>query len=189
MARLEAASVEAFRILARELRAHGARVGLRHGARRAAADEVRHARAMAALARRYHARPLRARLGATPAPRSLEAMAAENAVEGCVRETYGALVASWQAGHAADGVVAKVLRGVARDETRHAELGWAVARWAEARLSAAARSRVVTARQDAFGALEGAVAEAVPVACVREAGLPPPQLARAMARSLAADLA
>jgi hypothetical protein len=30
-------------------------------------------------------------------PRSLEAMCTQNAVEGCVRETFGALVTGWQA--------------------------------------------------------------------------------------------
>ncbi len=49
------------------------------------------------------------RLGVVPAsprvvgrgPRCLETVALENAVEGCVHETYGAALARWQAKHAA----------------------------------------------------------------------------------------
>ena len=35
---------------------------------------------------------------------------------------------------------------IAADETRHAALSWAVARWAERRLDAAARARIAAAR-------------------------------------------
>jgi hypothetical protein len=69
-----------------------------------------------------------------PAPpaRSLEELAVENAVEGCVRETYGALTAIWQARTAKDPSVAAAVRRIARDETRHAALSWANQRSLEA---------------------------------------------------------
>jgi hypothetical protein len=113
MARLEAASVHAFRHSKRELVAHGAPRALVRAAERAARDEIRHARMAAALTRRY---------GSTPAPhemktvpiRSLEAMAIENAVEGCVRETLGALIATWQAACAKDPVIRSALARIAR---------------------------------------------------------------------------
>jgi hypothetical protein len=47
------------------------------------------------LARRHGVAPLPIKVGAFPA-RSLEDLAVENATEGCVRETYGALLALWQ---------------------------------------------------------------------------------------------
>jgi hypothetical protein len=50
----------------------------------AAGDEVRHARATVALARRFGARPTAVNVERS-ALRSIEAMALENAVEGCVR--------------------------------------------------------------------------------------------------------
>jgi hypothetical protein len=96
IARLEAASVPAFERLEEELRAFGAPAALLAGCRRAARDEIRHARTMTALARRHGAEPEVPVLSAI-APRDLETIARENAVEGCVRETYGALVATHQA--------------------------------------------------------------------------------------------
>jgi hypothetical protein len=50
---LEAASVDAFRVLRLELRAHSAPRRLLRAASRAARDERRHARAAGALARRF----------------------------------------------------------------------------------------------------------------------------------------
>ena len=141
MAHLEAAAVPAFERLARELAAHGAPKRLIAAARRSARDEVRHAAAVARLARRF---------GGTVPPlvveelpiRSLEAIATENAAEGCVRETFGALVATYQANAARDPQIAKVMRGIARDETRHAQLSWEIASWAARQLDDAAHARI-----------------------------------------------
>jgi hypothetical protein len=57
VARLEAASVTAFRILRDELRVHEAPKKLVRAAARAACDEIRHTRATGALARRFGAHP------------------------------------------------------------------------------------------------------------------------------------
>jgi hypothetical protein len=146
VSRLEAASVEAFRILRDELRAHRAPRKLIAAAARAARDEIRHTRATGALARRFGARAGSAEVDRI-APRSIEAMALENAVEGCVRETYGALLATWQARVARDPVVRAAMRRIARDETRHAALSWRVGRWLETRLDSEARRRVERAKQ------------------------------------------
>jgi hypothetical protein len=176
-ARLEAASVPAFQLLARELRAHRAPTRLIDDALRSAQDEVRHARATASLARRYGAAPLRPRFGAEPAERSLEVIATENAMEGCVRETYGALVALWQARHAQDPAIASTMAPIAADELRHAELAWKVAAWAAPRLSRAARFRVIDARDRAFVELSDETALPVPPTLVALAGLPPTETA------------
>src|SRR5439155_21546069 len=74
IARLEAASVPAFRRLARELRAYGAPRSLVDACRTAARDEIRHARVMRALARAHGAEPQPVSIEATAA-RTLEAMA------------------------------------------------------------------------------------------------------------------
>jgi hypothetical protein len=146
LAWLEAASVGAFRRLARELRAHGAPDELVAAAKASARDEIRHARIMARLATKHRAKVPRveARDGGV---RDLESIARENAVEGCVGETFGAALAFFHGEHAdADADVAGAMRAIAEDELRHAALGWAVAAWADARLSEDARARVRTAR-------------------------------------------
>src|SRR6185503_12478530 len=108
-------------------------------ARRAAGDEVRHHRAMTALARRFGAEPPAVPRAFPDEVRSLEAVAVENAAEGCMRETIGALVAREQAGRAGDPVVRAAMRGIAADEARHAELAFQVDGWARGKLGAAAR--------------------------------------------------
>ena len=183
---MEAASVEAFAILGNELRAHRAPQALQHWSRRAAKEEVVHAQLPAALAKRYGAKALRAQVDAAPAPRTLEEIALENAVEGCARETYGALVARWQAAHAADPQVRAVMRQVAQDELRHAELGWAIAAWAEPKLSRSARAKVSDAQQQAFAQL--AMSRDVAASEVHFAGLPTRAAASAMALRLSAAL-
>jgi hypothetical protein len=131
---LEAVSVHAFARLAAELISHGAPAELVNAARRGQRDEVRHAHATRALARHFGVPvkwPARPRL----AVRSLAAMAIENAVEGCVRETYGAALAYARALRVADDQVRDVMRSIARDECKHAELSWKVAAWAMPRLT------------------------------------------------------
>ena len=184
---LEAASVQAFRILQSELRAHGSPKMLVRAAARAARDEVRHTRAMGALARRFGARP-RAVQVERGAPRSIEAIALENAVEGCVRETYGALLATSQARVARDPVVRAAMVRIARDETRHAALSWRVGRWLEARLDRGAKARVEVAKRAAALELLTAAANDAPPSFAALAGLPSAgqasQLVQEMKRAL-----
>ena len=123
-------------------------------------------------AARRRAPPVRVR-GAPRRLRSLAAVAVENAVEGCVRETFGALTASWQAAHARDPHIARTMARIARDETRHAALAWAIARWVEPRLDARARRRIVAARRRAVRTLRRQARAAVPATLVRQAGVPP----------------
>ena len=134
MASLETGSVAAFRRLVAELRAHRAPRALQKSAQRAVRDERLHARGMQRLAARYGASTGPAARGRLPV-RTLFAVAVENAVEGCVRETWGAALAAWQAEHARDRAVRDVFRDVARDELAHARLAWRIAAWAEARLA------------------------------------------------------
>jgi hypothetical protein len=119
------------------------------------------------------------------AARSAAAVAAENAAEGCVRETYGALVASWQAAHAKDAELARAFERIARDEARHAALSWAVATWLEPRLGARERRRVDRARARALRILEAQVASPPAASLVRDAGLPTARHASALVRALA----
>ena len=125
---LERVSIDAFQILRRELAHYGAPRDLVEWTRRAEVDEVRHAKVLGALARKAGAT-----LSSAPihhgAVRSLLEIAIENAVEGCIRETFGALVAGHQAEHAQRLDVRRIMRHIARDETSHAELAWSVHAW------------------------------------------------------------
>jgi hypothetical protein len=183
MARLEAASVDAFRHLRRELIAHGAPPRLVRAAERAARDEIRHARMAESLARRYGAVAIEPRVEPR-AIRSLEAISVENAVEGCAREAFGALIAGWQAIAARDPIIRPAMARIARDETRHAALAFQVNAWVKGRLSAAMRARVEGARQRALEELASGSEEA-PLALRLALGLPTSQEARLLAQRMA----
>jgi hypothetical protein len=152
MAHDEAASVHAFERMHEELVRLGAPAHLTAAAARSAHDETRHARLMTHQARLRGAVVPRARVRRRPS-RSLERIARENATEGCIRETYGALLMHWQATHASDPSLRRVFARIAADETRHAALSWEVAHWAEQRLDERARARVSSARRRALRAL------------------------------------
>lgn len=171
VAHLEAASVDAFRHLADELRALGAPEALRERALRSAGDEVRHADVMSRLARRFGGRPTEPEVHPLPL-RDLERLATENMVEGCVRETFGALFATYQAQAASDREIARALAAVAEDETRHAALAWEIADWADALLSDAARARVSAARERAVAELRAELGAPVPAELQDMAGVP-----------------
>lgn len=170
MSELEAASVVAFERLARELVQHAAPRSLIRAADRARRDEIRHAALTEKIARRFGGEPAATSIEA-PRSRSVQEIARENAVEGCVRETYGALVAHFQARRAQDPEIAAALAEIAEDETRHAALGWAVARWADSRLSKAERRNVERRRQKSVPSLEREIQEPAR-ALVALAGLP-----------------
>jgi hypothetical protein len=145
MAHEESASVHAFRCMKQELLRFGAPVDLVNAATRAEREEIVHARLMSRHARAFGGVGVPARTKKT-VQRSLEAMAIENAVEGCVNETFGALLMTWQAQHAASPDLRNTLARIARDETGHAALSQAVASWAESQLGERARMRVQRAR-------------------------------------------
>lgn len=152
-ARFEAASVVAFEQLAEELRALGAPRELCEAARRAAEDEVRHARDAGALAAQFGARAELPRL-ARKRLRDLNEVAFDNALEGCVSETYSAYLATIQARLVAGpGKLRSSLRAIAQDETRHAALSWQLAGYLEARLDPQVRQRIAAARVRAISRL------------------------------------
>jgi len=188
MAELEAASVPAFVRLGRELKALGASARLVRAAERAAQDEVRHAVAVGEAARRYGATPKPTRSLRAPL-RSAFAVARENAVEGCVRETFGALQATFQAAHAADPLLARLFGTIARDETRHAALAWDVAGWLEPQLTPRERGAVRAAKRAAIDSLRRAVAEKPLGAAVKLAGMPTTAQARRLLDGIARHLA
>ncbi|MBN8232007.1 ferritin-like domain-containing protein [Corallococcus macrosporus] len=186
-AHLEAASIHAFLRLREELALHGAEASLQDAALASAVDEVLHTEMTGRLARRFGATPPPPSVAAVP-PRSLDAVALDNAVEGCVRETYGALVAHHQALHARDAEVREAMVRIAEDETRHAGLSWDIDRWVRSRLSAPEQEALREARRRAVALLRAEVAVPVDAALVTEAGLPTPEVALALLDTLEQEL-
>lgn len=187
VAQLEAASVVAFERLASELAAYGAPAHLIADARVAADDERRHARDTRALAQlRGAAVPRLPKLSSEV--RSLREMAVDNATEGCVRETFGALVATWQAANARDARVARAMDVIARDETRHGALSWSVAAWLDGVLTAEDRAEVARARDAATEGLLAELAAPIDAALIRDAGMPDPATALSLARAMLREL-
>jgi len=178
---LEAASVPAFRQLARELEAHRAPAALVRAARRAVRDEVRHFRLTEAVARANGATVRPARTRRVPVRPLLE-IAAENAREGCVRETFGAATAAYQARYAADPQLRAVMSAIAADEARHAQLAWEVDAWTRDALPSRAR-RIVDERRAAARVLQAEIAaSAAPdAALARALGLPTGRALRTLA--------
>jgi hypothetical protein len=154
MAWLEAVSVHAFDRLGRELTAHGAPAALLRDARRARRDEVRHTAMTAGLARRRGARARLPEAPPAPAVRTLFEVARENAVEGCVRETYGAVTGLVEAQTSRDPSLRRAMGSIAADECRHAELAWAVHAWAMARMSPDERASIEGAMKEAIVEIE-----------------------------------
>jgi hypothetical protein len=152
MAHFEAASVAAFLQLADELEAAGAPQGLVKLAEASARDEVKHAQAVGALARKRGAVPPAPRLTPSP-PRNVFELALDNAREGCVREAFGALIGLHQATHATSPDVKAAMQKVADDEIAHAAFSFELARWLDGMLSDAERARVARARDEALAAL------------------------------------
>lgn len=172
VARLEEASIAAFEILARELEELGAPSELVQRAREARDDEVRHAQTMTALARLRGGLPARVIVSAQPT-RSLLEIALENVVEGCVRETYGALLGAHQAAYATDRALRDEMARIASDEARHASLSHDVHRWLMAQLDETERAQVYDAQREAMAQLARDCAATTLDDATREAaGLP-----------------
>ncbi|MCX5744969.1 MAG: hypothetical protein NT062_20975 [Proteobacteria bacterium] len=132
-AQMEHASIASFANLALRLLALGAPPELVAATHAAAIDEVAHARAAFAIALAYAGAAIGP--GAFPAAAHMSAdgsiadLALETFVDGCVGETVAALEADRAADGAGDPVIVAALRAIAVDETRHAQLAWAIVAW------------------------------------------------------------
>ncbi len=187
MSQLEAASVPAFRQLANHLRHHGAPALLVDAARSAARDEIRHARALRAIVSAHGARAGTPHCPAEPQPPSLAHLARANEVEGCVRESYGALVAAHQGAVARDGQVRAAMERIAPDELRHAELARAIRRWILPKLPPTDRKNVQRAGVAELRSLANAAP--LPETVRAQLGFPSAATSRLMLQHLEQDLA
>lgn len=153
MARIEAASVHAFRRLDAALGRIGAPRALRVRARSAARDEIRHARIVSRLARERGARPRRVVIDrSAPSPTTF-ALALENAVEGCVHETLGVAYLAHQRLHAKDDSLRAMADALYEDELAHAALSWDLVPVLEGALDDEQRALVRQAQRRALAAV------------------------------------
>jgi len=144
----EAESVRAFTRIARELEAHGAPEELVTAAKKAAADERRHADLCGKLTSE------KPEIAHDDLPiRSLLELAIDNAREGCVGETYSALANVVQARDAATPELRAHFAAIAPDEIDHAALAYAIAEWIADRLNDEERGEVRDAIENAVGDL------------------------------------
>jgi hypothetical protein len=178
-AKLEAASVHAFARMHSELARLGADAHLLERVESARQDEIRHARSTSALARRFGSAPKRAVIAPERA-RSVLDIAVENAVEGCVRETYGAVVAAYQARMAQDAEIVCALQQIAVDEAAHAQLSWDVAAFLDAQLSVAERAAVAHAQTAAEAELLAELSAPQAPRLMQLAGVPTAAVAQAL---------
>ena len=180
-AAMEQVSVTAFVELARQLRSLGAPAQLIERCEAAAEVEWR----LVELLGELGARPPGLEPAAAGPETALLDIALHNATEGCVTETWAALLARHQAEHASAAAERRAFAEIAADEAGHADLAWALHDWLCTRLDADARAQVEAARERAIAELEGlarAQALAVPAKVRRELGLPEPRVAALLAR-------
>jgi hypothetical protein len=179
---LERASITAFEQLATWLADREAPAELVERCRAAAADEVVHAQLMSVHAERDgHEVPLPI---AEPGSHDLLAIALHNAVEGCVRESFGALLGAHQARTCENAELRELFARIADDELRHGQLAWDLHAYFQSQLDEAGRAQVEAAQLAALDELAGATArnaERTPVGL----GWPTPELAADMAERFA----
>jgi hypothetical protein len=179
MAEFEGAAVDAFVHLARELEAHG--LGeFSQAAMAAAEDEVRHTEQVTRVALSHGRCPVHRPL-ARAEVRTLEAMAIDNAAEGCGRELFGAMVNAHQARTASDPRVASLMGQVAADELGHARLSFELAEALMPRLTLAQRRR---AREAQAQTLTAMASDNVPARLRHTLGLMDEAQAQATSRGL-----
>ncbi|HEX6765333.1 MAG TPA: ferritin-like domain-containing protein, partial [Polyangiaceae bacterium] len=144
--RMEHASVAAFARFALELLALGAPAELVVGAQQAMGDEIEHARLCFGLAAGYAETPVGPAAlsidGALDA-RSFEAIVTTAMLEACVGETLAAIEAEEALADAREPEVRRALERIARDEAKHAELGFRFLGWALKRAAPELRARLV----------------------------------------------
>ncbi|MFT3927088.1 MAG: hypothetical protein QM778_31370 [Myxococcales bacterium] len=179
----EAASVPAFEKIVCELEVLGAPRELVQKARQAVRDEIQHAERMKTLATRFGAEVAPVEIREHPLRHAFE-LALDNAVEGCVHETFAALCATFQSEHARDPQVRWAMASLAEDETRHAGLSWQLAAWLLPQLSPSQRARIRQAQREALENLRNRVLKEESEELRALAGLP----TRAQALTLVASL-
>ncbi len=174
---LEASSVLAFEEIARDLKTHGAPARLIEWALSAAREEANHARLCFELCRRYGGNPIAPTVERGKVQTLLD-MALDNAVEGLTREAFGALLGHHQALRAEDPAIARAMRLIADDETRHAEFSIELHDWIMTQLTDGERNQVIAARAAALLRFEKSAHPKYDDELTKAAGLPEVDVSR-----------
>jgi len=85
--------------------------------------------------------------------RSLFELAKDNAVSGCIFETYSAFKAIEQSQKASDPVLRETMKKIAIDESKHAELAWDIHRYLWQKLSISEQAEIEQAQKEALKSL------------------------------------
>jgi hypothetical protein len=142
---------------------------------------------MARVARRHGGSVTAPRVAAAGV-RPLREIALENAIEGCVRETYGAAEGLFQSRAASDPRIRRAMRRISADETRHGALSFAVASWLDTRLGPRDRRQIRDAQVAEVEALGRRVGRRRAPELVALAGVPTPAQAETIVSRLRATL-
>ncbi|MFO0559622.1 MAG: hypothetical protein U0269_16510 [Polyangiales bacterium] len=187
-ATVERIAATAFDRLADELAALGAPSFLVQTARESAEHERGHFDALAFFARREGVEP-KVSGAAALRSRSLFEIALENAGEGCVRETLGAVVMDYQARHADDPALREALAKIADEESMHSAWSWALDHWARTVLDAPSVAQLDRARDRAIAELAHSMGAQDPSPeLAARAGMPSAAVVRAMIEGLRESL-
>lgn len=149
MAAMETAAITAFEYLVRELTAYGAPENLIEHAKQAVLEEKRHSE-MAGLLASAHNATVTAVQVEDFMLRSLYEIALENAVEGCVNETFAAVCGLWQSEHAQMPVFKHVISHITDEELGHAALSWEIHAWLMPQLTDSQQQRINKAQTEAI---------------------------------------
>jgi len=183
----EAASVIAFEHLEKELSMYGAPNDMLERIQIAAEDERRHAAQVELLAIRYGNQAEVFSVESAPL-RNLESIAIDNMSEGCIGESWGALIGLYQAENAKDPVIAETMHQIALEEVEHASLSWAIHDWIMPKLSVQASERVRVAQKSSLEKLIKKSTAPIEQSHVLLAGLPEPTIALHLAEKLTESL-
>jgi hypothetical protein len=151
----EHASIASFARFTLELLALAAPADLVLASQQAGHDEVEHAVACFQVASRFAGHklgPTALDVSGIELARELGAVTAATVREGCVGETFSALVAEARHAGAEDPQLREVLARIAQDEARHAQLGWRFTAWALERGGNPIRQIVIGELEDALRA-------------------------------------
>jgi len=184
---LEASAVTAFEYLVRELQAYDAPEHLIQIATKGIQEEIEHAQMTEALCERYGFNPYPVEVDSFKL-RSLAEVAIDNCKEGCIRETYGALCAIWQAEHAQDQAVREVLYRIESEESHHALMSWDIHAWLWPQLNEEEQQLCQQAMFETIAELEADLHVEPPPALIQIAGLPPAKEALRMFQQLKQSL-
>ena len=152
MTTMETAAITAFKYLVKELKAYGAPSSLIAHAQLAVEEEQRHAE-MAGLLAAAHQAEVSEILVADFALRSLFEIALENAIEGCINETFAAACGLWQSEHAQMPVFKEVIAHITDEEMGHAALSWEIHEWLMPQLTSSQQQSINNAQAEAVETL------------------------------------